>query len=177
MSGNAQYPKQFETVIKLKHGTKVFVRPVKPEDVEKLYQMFDSLSKETNHSRFFMRTRITRETVEKWVNVNYRDSMALIAIVNEDGEEKIIADARFYLHKETGEAEGAIVILDNWQERGIGTKLLGYGIEVAKKMGIKKLTADISPENRRILHVIKKLGFQTKWIPETGSYRIYLPLE
>jgi acetyltransferase len=177
MGDNAQYPKHFEKVLRLKDGTEVLVRPIKREDVDKLFQMYTALSKETNHDRFFSRTLITREKVEEWVDVNYRDAMALVAIVGEDGDEKIIADARFYLDKETGEAEGAIVIIDMWQEKGIGTKILEHGVEVARKMGIKKLNADISPENRRILHVIKKLGFKVTWTPETGSYRINLPLE
>ncbi|WXG39424.1 MAG: GNAT family N-acetyltransferase [Candidatus Freyarchaeum deiterrae] len=177
MPERGEYPKQFETVLKLRDGTEVFVRPLKIEDRDKLYQLYVSLSKQTNYERFFSRTHITMEMVEKWSDVNYIDSMALIAIANEDGDEKIVADSRFYLDKNTGEAEGAIVILDTWQERGVGTKLIEYGLEVAKKMGVKKLRADIAPDNRRIIHVMKKLGFQVKWIPDIGGYEINLTLE
>nr|MDO8079377.1 GNAT family N-acetyltransferase [Candidatus Freyarchaeota archaeon] len=177
MSNSGEYPKRFETVLRLKDGTEIFVRPLKTEDRDKLYQMYTALSKETNYARFLIRKPITRWIVEKWTDINYRDKMALIATIKENGEEKIIADSRFYTDKETGEAEIAIVVLDTWQNKGIGTKLLQYTIKVARKMGIKALYAYISPENKRIIHVTKKLGFKAKWISESIEYKIELPLK
>ncbi len=177
MSGKATYPKQFETVFKAKDGTEVFVRPLKPEDKDKLYQMYVSLSKETNYLRFLIRKPITRWVVEKWMDINYGDKMALVAVVNKDGEEKIIADSRFYLDEVTEEAEIAMVVQDDWQNRGIGTKLLQYTIEVATRMGIKGLYAYINPENKKIIHITNKLGFKARWLSDDIEYKIHLPLQ
>jgi acetyltransferase len=177
VSGNSKYPKRFEKVLRLNDGTEIFVRPLKPEDKDKLYQMYTALSKDTNYSRFLIRKPITRWIVEKWVEINYTDKMALIATVKEDGEEKIIADARFYTDKETGEAEIAAVVQDHWQNRGVGTKLLQYTVEVAREMGVKTLYAYVSPENKRIIHITKKLGFKAKWMSDSIEYKIDLPLK
>ena len=177
MPSSATYPKQFETVIKLKDGTEVLIRPLKPEDEDKLYQMYSTLSKETNYNRFLIRKPITRWIVEKWIEIDYKDRMVLIAIVNENGEEKIIADSRFYVDKYTGEAEVAMVVHDEWQNKGLGTKLLEYTSEVAKNIGVKALYAYISPENKRIIRITKKLGYKTVWISETIDYKIHLTLK
>ncbi|MBS7269990.1 MAG: GNAT family N-acetyltransferase [Candidatus Freyarchaeota archaeon] len=172
------YPAHFETVIKLRDGREAFVRPLKPDvDREKLFEMYSTLSKETNYYRFLNYQPVTRWIVEHWCDVNYDDKMALVAIVNENGKERIVADSRYYLDKTTGEAEIAIVVHDDYQEKGLGTKLLSYTIEVAKKSGVKKLYAYLSPTNRRIIHVVKKLGFTVKWVYEVGEYGAELPLQ
>jgi acetyltransferase len=172
------YPEQFETVIKLSDGTEAFVRPLKPsEDKEKLFEMYSTLSKDTNYYRFLNYQPVTRWIVEQWCDVNYDDKMTILAIVKENGKEKVIADSRYYLDKTTGEAEIAIVVHDDYQGKGIGTKLLAYTIEVAKKMGVKKLYAYLSPTNRRIIHVVKTLGFTVKWVFDIGEYRADLPLQ
>jgi acetyltransferase len=172
------YPEQFETVIEMRDGTEAFVRPLKPDDdKDKLYEMYSTLSKETNYYRFLNYQPVTRWIVEQWCEVNYDDKMAIVAIAKENGEEKIIADSRYYLDKTTGEAEIAIVVHDDYQGKGLGTKLLDYTIEVARKTGVKKLYAFLSPANRRIIHVVKKLGFTVKWVSEIGEYRADLPLQ
>ncbi|MEX2751632.1 MAG: GNAT family N-acetyltransferase [Candidatus Freyarchaeota archaeon] len=176
MTSSTTYPEQFQTVIRAKDETEVLVRPLKPEDREKLYQMYSTLSKETNYLRFLIRKPITRWLVEKWTEIDYQDKMALVALVTRNGEQEIIADSRFYVDKATGEAEIAMVVHDNWQNKGIGTQLLQYTIEVARKMGVKGLFAYINPENKRIIHITNKLGFKAKWISETIEYKIYLPL-
>ena len=97
------YPAHFETTIKLRDGTDVFVRPLKPDaDKDKLYEMYSTLSKETNYYRFLNYKPVTRWIVERWADVNYEDKMALLAVVEEDGEERIIADSRFYVDKTKG---------------------------------------------------------------------------
>ncbi|WXG41376.1 MAG: GNAT family N-acetyltransferase [Candidatus Freyarchaeum deiterrae] len=172
------YPEQFETVIKLRDGKEALVRPLKPTvDKEKLYEMYSTLSKDTNYYRFLNYQPVTRWIVEQWSDVNYDDKMTLLAIIKENGKERVIADSRYYLDKTTGEAEIAIVVHDDYQAKGIGTKLLAYTIEVAKKMGVKKLYAYLDPTNKRIIHVVKTLGFTVKWANDIGEYRADLPLQ
>ncbi|MGQ9723569.1 MAG: GNAT family N-acetyltransferase [Candidatus Jordarchaeum sp.] len=172
------YPEKLETVLKMRDGTEALVRPLKPdEDKDKLYEMYSTLSKETNYYRFLNYQPVTRWIVEQWCEVNYDDKMALVAIVKENGKEKIIADSRYYVDKTTEEAEIAIVVHDDYQGQGIGTELLEYTIEVARKMGVKRLYAYLSPTNRRIIHVVKKLGFAVKWVSDIGEYKADLPLQ
>lgn len=96
------YPEQFETVIKLRDGKEALVRPLKPTvDKEKLYEMYSTLSKDTNYYRFLNYQPVTRWIVEQWSDVNYDDKMTLLAIIKENGKERVIADSRYYLDKTT----------------------------------------------------------------------------
>lgn len=168
--------KEFETEFELRDGTKVFVRPLKPEDKDKLFQMYSTLSKDTNYFRFLKRKPITRWLVEKWIDIDYKNRMALIAIIEENGDQKIIADARYYVDKDTGEAEVAMVVHDHWQNKGLGTKLLEYTGQVAQKMGVKALHAYLSPVNGRIIHITRKLGYKAKWASDIIEYQVHLDL-
>jgi len=171
LSVDEELLKSFETVYRLNDGREVVFRPLKPkEDVEMLYQFYSTLSKEKNYFRFLSYRKVTRWIVEEWANVNYDQSMVLVAVVDNGGERKVVADSRYYLDKSTGAAEIAIVVHNDWQHKGIGTNLLLHTIKVAKEMGVKKLYAYVSSENRKIASIGIKLGFTTKWYPDMGEY-------
>lgn len=171
LSVDEAFLKRFETVYRLKDGHKVIFRPLKPkEDLEMLYQFYSTLSKEKNYFRFLSYRKVTRWIVEEWANVNYDQNMVLVAVVDEGGESKIVADSRYYVDKSTGAAEVAIVVHNDWQHKGIGTNLLLHTIKVAKEMGVKKLYAYVSSENTKIARIGMKLGFTTKWYPDMGEY-------
>lgn len=171
LSVDEAFLKRFETVYWLKDGRKVIFRPLKPkEDLDMLYQFYSTLSKEKNYFRFLSYRKVTRWIVEEWANVNYDQNMVLVAVVDEGRERKIVADSRYYIDKSTGAAEVAIVVHNDWQHNGIGTNLLLHTIKVAKEMGVKKLFAYVSSENKKIARIGIKLGFTTKWYPDMGEY-------
>ena len=163
--------KRFETVYNLDDGREVLFRPLRPkEDVDRLYQFYSTLSKEKNYLRFMNYRKVTRWIVEDWANVDYHQSMSLVAVVDNGESIKIIADSRYYVDKTTGAAEVAIVVHNDWQRKGIGTNLIKHTVKVAKEMGVKKIFAYVSPENRKIIRLGKKLGFTPKWYPDMGYY-------
>ncbi|MFB0563296.1 MAG: GNAT family N-acetyltransferase [Candidatus Lokiarchaeia archaeon] len=163
--------KRLETVYNLEDGREVVFRPLKPKkDVDMLYQFYSTLSKEKNYLRFMNYRKVTRWIVEDWANIDYYQSMSLVAVLGNGESFKIIADSRYFVDKTTGAAEVAIVVHNDWQRKGIGTNLIKYTIKVAKEMGVKKLFAYVSPENRKIIRLGKKLGFTPKWYPDMGYY-------
>jgi len=163
--------KRFETVYRLDDGREVLFRPLRPkEDLDMLYEFYSTLSKEKNYYRFLNYRRVTRWIVEEWANINYTESMAIIAVVDNGGSRKVVADSRYYLDRSTGAAEIAIVVHNDWQHKGIGTNLLKHTMKVAKEMGVKKLFAYVAPENRKIIRIGKRIGFTPKWYPDMGTY-------
>jgi acetyltransferase len=84
--------------------------------------------------------------------------MALAATTMLDGE-TLLGVARYVLDKDNESAEFAIVVADAWQGRGIGRRLLGKLVEVARRHGIKRLYGDILAMNRPMLELARKLGF------------------
>jgi len=159
----SQYPKEFESTITLSDETKVLVRPELPTDTEMLWEMFSTLSPE---SLRFLVLPFTRERVERWTSsLNYDKALPILASVKEDGETRIVAaasltfcEAEAFKHK----AEFGITVHDRFQNKGLGTALTNYMIEIARKKGLRKVYLKVITENTRAIHVYEKCGFKVE---------------
>ena len=141
-------------------GTPVTLRPLRPEDREIEHAFVSGLSPETRHNRLLGgAVAITRDYIERLVNVDYSRDMALAATAMLDGE-SLIGVARYVRDKNNQSAEFAIVVADAWQGRGIGTRLLAKLIDVARRRSLKRLYGEILATNRPMLELVRKLGFK-----------------
>jgi acetyltransferase len=86
--------------------------------------------------------------------------MALAATTMLGGSETLIGVARYVRDKDGEAAEFAIVVADSWQGRGIGRRLLGKLVELARRRGLKRLHGEILAMNRPMLALVGKLGFR-----------------
>jgi len=140
-------------------GTAVILRPLRPEDRDIESAFVAGLSAESRHNRLLGgAVAITREYIERLVNVDYSRDMALAATVMLDAE-RLIGVARYARDKEPTRAEFAIVIADAWQGRGIGRRLLEKLIEIARARGVRQLYGDILGTNRPMIEFVHRLGF------------------
>jgi acetyltransferase len=57
------------------------------------------------------------------------------------------------------EAELAVVVADDWQARGLGTKMLIHILDVMIKRKIKRVHGDVFLENRKMLQLMHQSGF------------------
>ncbi len=73
-------------------------------------------------------------------------------------------------------AEFSIVTGNPWQGKGIGAKLLGGCLKIAKEHGIEAVSGSVLYENTQMLVLGKKLGFRIKKAPESGVYELNLDL-
>jgi acetyltransferase len=138
----------------------VTLRPLRPEDREIEHAFVSGLSPETRHNRLLGgAVAITREYIERLVNVDYSRDMALAATAMLDGE-ALIGVARYVRDKNNEAAEFAIVVADPWQGRGIGNRLLAKLIDVARRRGLKRLYGEVLATNRPMLELVRKLGFK-----------------
>ena len=78
--------------------------------------------------------------------------------------------ARYVKESQSGDAEFAIVLSDDWQGRGLGTRLLVSLLVAAKSHGVRRLVGTTMSENRGMLALGLKLGFRLA--PDTGSATI-----
>jgi len=169
------YPKEIETYHTIRDGSEVFIRPIKPTDEPLMGALFQSFSKETVYLRFFgFIKEMTHERLQYFVNVDYDQRIAIVDIVKHEDIEKIIAVGRYDLDRSTNMAEIALVVQDEWQNKGIGSFLLGYLMQIAKSRGIIGFTADILAENTRMLHLIRKMGRKLDMKRTKEVYRISL---
>ena len=168
------YPKKYELLWYLKDGREILFRPIKPEDEPLWLEMFKSFSEEAIRYRFFQILKETPHEVRvRYCNIDYDREIAIIPIIKEDNISKILGVGRLIIEPDGKTGEIAFIIRDKWQRLGLGAKLVDYVLEIAMKMGIKKVIAIIMEENFKAIKLVEKMGFKTK--KQDDTVKAYVP--
>jgi acetyltransferase len=159
------YPAQYVSGSNLPDGTPVTIRPIRAEDEPLMIDFHKALSEETVHLRYFGFLRgealITHERLGRICFGDYDREIALIVERRQPGpsQRQIIAVARLIKAHGASEAELAIVISDEWQGKGLGTKLLGNLLEIGCAEGLERILGYILPENHVMQRICRRMGF------------------
>ena len=148
----------------------VTIRTMSPNDRAEEQRFVSSLSPRSSYLRFHGAMReLPPALLERFVNVNYPEEMALVATVPFGEGQRQIGVARFARLRESNAAEMAVVVADEWQGKGIGSQLMIALRDCAAEAGISKVYASVLTENRRMLKLCQHLGFATE--PRKDDYR------
>ena len=171
------YPNQYETRVKTKDGTELFIRPIKPEDAPLLVELFESLSSRTIYYRFFSPMKsMSHDMLVRFTQVDYDREMALVAIDNTQTDEKMLGVSRLMSDVDGITAEFAVMIADPWQGKGIGAALMERLMAIARERGIRTLTGLVLRENRTMLSLGRKLGFLAKSTEDLSNCELKIDL-
>jgi len=110
-----------------------------------------------------------------FINVDFVNHIALVAVTREDGREAIIAGAR-YIVERPGLAEVAFAVIDKYQGQGIGTALLRHLAKIARDAGLKEFTAEVLSDNVSMLKVFEKSGLKAGFKRDSGVVHVTLRL-
>ena len=172
------YPEELEHYETLTDGTQVFFRPVKPTDELALSEMFYSLSPSSVRSRYFTHTMtFPHREVQKVVNIDYRNDLAMVGVVPSPAGDDIVAIAQYFLDPQTQAAEVAFIVQDDWQKKGMGTHLLEYLAQVAAKRGVKRFYAKVLPVNKPMLAVFHNSGYRVSTEFDGETYSVVFDLD
>jgi acyl-CoA hydrolase/RimJ/RimL family protein N-acetyltransferase len=156
-----RYPEELERYETLEDGTQIFFRPIKPSDEHNLSDMLYSLSGTSIRRRYFTRTKtFPHRDVQQLTNIDYENELAIVGIVPSVSGEKIVAISQYFLDPKSMAAEVALVVLDEWQQRGMGTFLLEYLTQIAKTRGVRRFFAKVLPENKAMLSIYQNCGYK-----------------
>ena len=170
----APYPKHLETHERLRDGSTVQVRPVRPEDEPLVIELFDRMSLEDLRLRFFapMR-RLTHTLAARLTQIDYDREIALLAL--RDGA--ALGIAHFFADPDRRRAEYAIAVRTDQKGRGIGYLLMTRLIDIARQFGIGELVGEVLRGNDRMLDMCRVLDFQVAPDPNDGAVlRVHKPL-
>ena len=165
------YPTKYVKKVKLKDGTEVLLRPIKPEDELLWLDMFQTFSQETVRFRFF---RIVKDTPHemrtRYCNIDYDREIAIVAEVKD--KRRFLGVTRLILKPgSTDEAEYALVVTDKWQRLGLGSEFIDYTIEIARDKGVKKIYGVVLKDNVPMITLCREKKFKiTEGDP--GEYKV-----
>ena len=160
------YPAQYVSHCKLRSGTPVTLRPIRPEDEPLMMEFHKTLSEQSVRFRYFSLLRLdTRIAHQRLTRICFNDYDREIALVVDyknprTRRQEILGVGRLSKLHGLDEAEWAIVISDQSQGHGLGTKLLRLLVEIGRKEKLSRLIAHILPDNTVMQHVSRKVGFQ-----------------
>src|SRR5215203_2262972 len=167
------YPAAWEADVVLRDGTVAHLRPIRPSDVEGIHRFHAAQSDESIYLRFFAPLRrLSDADVHRFTHVDYVDRVALVATMRED----IIGIGR-YDRIDPRSAEVAFNISDHYQGKGIGSVLLEHLAAIAREVGIARFTAEVLPQNRKMLSVFSDAGYDVARHVEDGVVEVGFDIE
>ena len=146
-------------------GTVVTIRPVRREDLALEQEFVGALSASSGYRRLMSTRRPSLEELKRFTDPDHEREVALIATMLLEGRERQIGVARYVKESPAGDAEFAIVLSDDWQGRGLGTRLLASLVAAAKSQGVRRLVGTTHADNGGMLALASKLGFKADLDP------------
>jgi acetyltransferase len=157
------YPLHWIRRFQLSDGADIVIRPIRPEDAEIEQAFVRKLSPEAKFFRFMNSLQeLGQDLLIRLTQLDYDRELALIATLEQDGEETELGVARYFGNPDGQTAEFALVVADDWQRRGLGTRLMTCLIEAAREKGFRALQGEILAGNVKMLGLMKKLGFVSR---------------
>ena len=161
------YPTKYVTPWRLRDGTEVTIRPIRPEDEAMELEFVRGLSAETSRFRFFQIIKdLQHDALVRFCNIDYDREMALIAEIQETNKKTEVGVARLILDPGNAHGEIAVVVADGYQGKGLGTKLVDMLIDYAREKGVDSIYGVIMTDNQTMIRFCEKLGFTIRRIPD-----------
>jgi RimJ/RimL family protein N-acetyltransferase len=137
-------------------------------------QVFEGLSERSRRRRFLgPKPRLREQELEQLVDVGCCGREAVVAVDPATGNAVGIAR---YVRTAAATAEVAFEVVDEWQGRGVGSRLVEAIAEVAAENGISHLSATVAVDNQAAIALMRRLG-HVEWTSyEDGAYEIVVRL-
>ena len=150
------YPLELEEDLELRDGTRLRLRPMRPEDVEREQRFFDSLSEQSRYQRFMQyMPKLPAHMLARFTQLDYDRELALVAVK----DASFLGVGRYAPNPDGETAEFALVVADAWQGKGLGRRLLERLCRTARDAGYKALYGHILEANHDMLDLARRLGF------------------
>lgn len=167
------YPAHLVSHWQFADGTNVTVRPIRPEDAEIEQNFVRNLSQEAKYFRFMQTLReLTPQMLVRFTQIDYDREMALIAVIWKDGQEVELGVARYAMNPDGRTCEFALVVADEWQRRGIGSRLMTSLMEAARHRGFETMEGEVLSDNTSMLMLVRNLGFSVQTSPDDPGVKL-----
>ncbi len=166
---------------KLKDGTGVTIRAIRPDDKKRMVEAFKNLEPESIYTRFFgFKSELSDEELKTATEVDFEKTVALVVTIPAGGaEETIIGAGRYIMYDPANDlrsAEIAFTVEEDYQGQGVASSILRHLIHIAREKGVSRFEADVLVENMAMLAVFARSGLPMKKSLEEGAVHVTLSL-
>ncbi|MEP6588952.1 MAG: bifunctional acetate--CoA ligase family protein/GNAT family N-acetyltransferase [Polaromonas sp.] len=176
------YPARYEQVWPLRGGGDYIVRPIYPDDAQMLQELMQHLSPESRYFRFVSSmVELPPAMLARLTLIDYDREMALVAVFRErkagpDGEilekDRIVGVSRYITNPDQSSCEFALVVADDFNGKGLGSRLMLSIMDVARDKGLSEIEGLVLAQNPGMLKLMKGLGFIVKPFAEDPDFRL-----
>ncbi|MGT8858284.1 bifunctional acetate--CoA ligase family protein/GNAT family N-acetyltransferase [Enterobacter sp. 186315] len=171
------YPLQLEEWVEMKNGERVLFRPILPEDEPLLRAFISQVTKEDLYYRYFSEiNEFTHEDLANMTQIDYDREMAFVAVRRVDAEEEILGVTRAISDPDNVDAEFAVLVRSDLKGLGLGRRLLEKLIGYTRDHGLLRLNGITMPNNRGMVTLARKLGFDVDIQLDEGIVALALSL-
>jgi RimJ/RimL family protein N-acetyltransferase len=160
----------------LADGCRIEIRALRPDDRPALLAAIEQISTQSLYRRFFgVRRAFTEQEMAFFLKVDFVSHVALVAVAGESGC-PVIAGGGRYIVVQPGTAELAFAVVDKYQRKGIAAALLRHLVAIARKAGLRRLIAEVLPDNLPMLKLFEKSGLTLSTKRDSGVLHVSLDL-
>ena len=134
------YPENYRFRSRTVKGVDIFIRPLFAEDITLLKEFFAALSPRSVYLRFLSPVReLSEKMLAQLIRIDHKSHIALAAFPAENPDQSLLGVARLFIEADLSVAEFSVVILDQWQGKGIGAELLSRILDIGNSIKVKKI--------------------------------------
>ncbi|MDD5410436.1 MAG: GNAT family N-acetyltransferase [Methylobacter sp.] len=159
------YPHELIQHYQLANGSNIIIRPIRPEDAVMEKDFVHRLSERSKYFRFMQSLHeLTPEMIVRFTQIDYDREMAFVALSENENMPHELGVGRYMMNPDGLSVEFALVVADDCQCLGIGSKILKILMQTAKSKGMSFFESEILLANNPMLSLVKKLGFSIEAI-------------
>lgn len=153
-------PEEYEREERLADRRRILLRPIRPEDEPMWHVMLAACSRESIWFRFrYVFKETTHEMAARFCFIDYNREIAIVAEDLDADERRLLGVGRLVADADQRNAEGAVLVADEFQGIGLGAMLTDDCLEICQRWGVKRVVADTDPENSRMIGIFERRGF------------------
>lgn len=167
----------YEAADRLKDGTPVAVRAIRPDDKGGVLAAFGRLDPESVYTRFFTPKKgLSDDELGRITEVDFDRVVALVVTIADGGAEKLIGGGRYFADERGKSAELAFVTDEKFRGQGIASLVLRHLAGIGRARGVQRLEADVLAQNRAMLSVFRRSGLAIAERPDGSVVHVTLAL-
>lgn len=164
---------RWSSYARTRRGAAVSMRPLRADDREREIEFINSLSERSRYFRLFTPLKfLPRHLIDQLMDMDYRQRMAFVATIEQDGVEQFVGVARYGETEQPGVAELGVSIADSWQRCGIASSLMRQLMCYAREQGFHRISGQVLPDNQAMIALARRLAFTVSYDPAKHLFQI-----